>query len=333
MPQILRTTLIADEAQAADGSPSFDLPVNPLSVVLITVKALNNVLLNYSYIDNLLAMITNVNIAYRGANIINGNLKDLAVLMTRLTGWAPFQGSNVEADNSVRHLTVPICFGRRPYDPTECFPATRRGDLVMTLSTDVALGGVDGLILQAETVELLEAQPEKFIKVTTTSKVNNAVSEHDIELPIGNDLLGVLLFDQLPPQGATFNAQFGKVALQVDNVESIYSVTNWETLHGELVRRPAAWHTLVPHIHSVNAAGAAREDTLQQQEGKGANSLLDQYAYLDFDPLGDEQYILRTAGAARVNLRVTTEVASALAMRALPVELVRIAGAAQAAGG
>jgi hypothetical protein len=326
MPQILRTTLIPDEAQAANGNPSFDLPVNPLSVVLLTVKALNNVLLNYRYVSALLAHITDVRITYRGASIIQGSLTDLAVLFSRLSNWGPWLTNARETDNEVRAVTVPLCFGRKPYDAMECFPATRRGDLVMTLTTDIAPAGSDTLILQAETIELLEAQPQRFTKVTTTSKIVNAVTEHDIELPIGNDLLGILLRDASPPQAATYNAQFGKVAIETDNVEVLYAETNWETLHGELMRRRAVMHALIPHIHSVNAAGVAREDTLQQQEGVGvAGTILDNYSYIDLDPMDDGTYNLNTAGAARVNLRVTTEVASATAMRVLPIELVPIA--------
>lgn len=329
MAQILRTVLIPDEAQSADGAPSFDLPVNPLSAVLLTVKALNATaaIADYRYLTALLSMITDVRISYRGASVLQGSLTDLAVLMARLTGWGPWQGNAVEVDNDVRFLTVPLIFGRRPYDVAECFPATRRGDLVMTLTTDIAVTGADGLVIQAETIELLEATPARFIKVTTTSKIQNAVIEHDIELPIGNDLLGVLLRDASPPQAAAFTAQFGAVALEVDNVETIAAETRWETLHGELLRNGAGLHSMRPHIHSVNAAGVAREDTLEQQEGDKGTSLLDNYAYLDFDPLGDGSYSLKTAGAARVNLRVSTEVAVATAMRVLPIELVPIAGA------
>lgn len=328
--QILRTVLIPDEAQAADGSPSFDLPVNPLSVILLTIKALNETatIANYRFLTALLNMITDIRITYRGASVLQGSATDLAVLMARLTGWGPWQGNAVEVDNDVRFVTIPLCFGRVPYDPTECFPATRRGDLVMTLTTDVALTGHDALVIQAETAEILEAQPTQFLKATTTSKINNAVSEHDIELPIGNDLLGVLLRDASPPQAAAYTAQFGKVAIEVDNVETVYAETNWETLHGELLRNGSGLHSMRPHIHSVNAAGAARENTLEQQEGDGGASLLDNYAFLDFDPLKDGSYALKTAGAARINMRVTTEVASATAMRALPVELVPVAGAA-----
>lgn len=332
MAQILRTVLIPDEAQAADGAPSFDLPVNPLSCILLTVKALNetSTIGAYRYLTALLAMITDVRITYRGASIIQGSLTDLAVLMTRLTGWAPWQGNAVEVDNDVRFVTVPLCFGRMPYNAAECFPATRRGDLVMQLTTDVALAGHDALVLQCETIELLDAAPERFIKVTTSSKISNAVSEHDIELPIGNDLLGVLLRDASPPQAAAYTAQFGQVALELDNVESVYAEANWETLHGELLRRAPGFFAMRPHIHSVNAAGAGRENTLEQQEGDGGASLLDNYAYLDFDPLGDGAYALKTAGSARVNLRVDTQVASATAMRVLPVELVQVATGAAA---
>lgn len=332
MPQILRTTLVADEAQAADGAPSFDLPVNPLSMILLTVKVLNetSTITAYRWITHILAAITNVNVAFRGGTVINGSLTDLAVLMARMTGRGPWQGNAVEADNDVRFVTVPLCFGRVPYAPEECFPATKRGDLILTVNTDIAAAGYDTMVLQVETVELLDAQPTRFTKVTTTAKINNAVSTHDIELPIGNDILGVLLRDASPPQGVDYNAQFGKVALVVDNVETEYSVTNWESLHGELLARSAGFTALRPHIHSVNAAGAGRENTLEQQEGNAASSLLDHYAYLDLDPLYDGQYALKTPGAARVNLRVDTEVASATAMRALPIELVTIGGGAAA---
>jgi len=329
MAQILRTVLIPDEAQAADGAPSFDLPVNPLSCILLTVKALNEnaVITNYRYIKSLLDMITDVRITYRGASIIQGSLTDLAVLMARMTKWAPWQINAVETDNDVRGITVPLLFGRRPYDPSECFPATRRGDLVMTLSTDVALPGFDNLVIQAETIEILEATPERFTKITTTSKVSNAVSEHDIELPIGNDLLGVLLRDASPPQAAAYTAQFGKVAVEVDNVETVYAEANWETLHGELHRDCPGLYSMQGHIHSVNAAGAARENTLEQQLGNAGESFLDHYAYMDFDPMHDGTYALKTSGAARVNLRVTTEVGVATAMRVLPIELVPVGGA------
>lgn len=370
MPQILRTVLIPDEAQAADGSPSFDLPVNPLSCVLLTVQALNETsqVDDYSSLSALLSMITDVRISYRGASIIQGSLTDLAVIMAAMTGWGPQQSNKTSMDNDVRSITVPLLFGRRPYDAMECFPATRRGDLVMQLTVDVAVAGHDNLVLQAETIELLEAEPQRFTKITTTSKIHNAVSEHDIELPIGNDLLGVLLHGPVAPTGAARSASFGSLALEVDNVETIYSETRWESMRADLMRRLIAWperphvHHMARHVHVMNAAGStfptdgtdtaltavgnvlsidgiaragitgiqppAIAHTLEQEESFG---LLDNYALLDFDPTRDGSYAFKTAGAARVNLRVTSEVGSGTAVRVLPIELVPIGGAPAAA--
>lgn len=188
--------------------------------------------------------------------------------------------------------------------------------------------GLDALVIQAETIELLEAEPSQFIKATTTSKINNAVIEHDIEIPIANQILGLLLRGAVVPTADDYVASFGKVALQVDNVETSYSLTNWETLHGELVRKMGAWPGQ-PHKHSFIAAAVATEYLTREQET--ANALLDNYAYLDLDPLEDGSYALQTAGAARVNLRVTDEVGSASPIRVLPVELIQVAGGAAAA--
>jgi hypothetical protein len=323
MPQILRTTLIADEAVAADGIANYDLPVNPLSVVLITVKALNldpAPVSTYSRIAQLLAMIPNLNIRYRGATIIDGSLTDLAVAMAALTGWHPL-GLNAEsADNQVRAVTVPICLGRVPYDPMECFPATRRGDLVLQLNRDIANLSHDGLVLQAETIELLDAEPERFCKITTQSPPAFVAGQNFVELPIGNHLLGLILQSFNVPDAADYQASFGAIALLVDNVEVIWSETNWETLHGELARRIIP-ERFAGHRHNVNVAAVATDTPSAEEET--ANSLLENYALMDLDPLKNGQYAIDTTGASQVRLRVTSDAADATQSRMLPIELVK----------
>jgi len=321
MPQILRTTLIPDEAVAADGVANYDLPVNPLSAILLTVKALNEsvALDTYSALAALLNMVTNLNVRYRGATIIDGSLSDLAVVMAALTQWQPYQLNRESVDNQVRSLTVPICFGRFPYDPMECFPATRRGDLVLQLTRDIAVAGADALVLQAETIELLDAEPARFTKITTQAPPAFAAGQNFVELPIGNRLLGVLLRGFNVPDAADYQASYGQVALLVDNVEVIYSETNWETLHGELIRKVPAF-ALTEHRHSfVGVAAAAAGVTRQQEDDIG---LLENYALLDLDPLRDGSYALDTRGAAQVRLRIMADAADATASRALPIELV-----------
>ena len=43
MASFLRTVLVQNRAEAADRTFQEDLPVNPLSMILVTIRALNNV--------------------------------------------------------------------------------------------------------------------------------------------------------------------------------------------------------------------------------------------------------------------------------------------------
>ncbi len=267
MPRILRTTLLDSVAQAVSSTSTTDLPVNPLSAIILTLKTTNatTTLSNYSSIAALLALISQVTVSYRGANIIDGSLTDIAVLSAALSGWAPFQLNKIDTDTNVRSITMPIVFGRRPYDPIECFPATRRGDLQLKIVTAAAQTGVGTAILQVETIELLDAQPAAFLKQTTTTQVFNSTGDHDIELPISNDILGMLLHSPALPAGTAYTNWFNKVRIQVDNVETILSETNWESLHGELRRKIPSWpdephtHSIIAaaHTHTISGSGAA----------------------------------------------------------------------------
>ena len=269
---------------------------------------------------------------------------------------------------------LPLVFGRTPYDPLECFPATRRGDLILSYDVDIADTGYDTLFTQIETVELLDAAPTQFIKQTTTERLMSAIGDIDIEMPIGNDLLGVLLRSFAVPNTA-FTSSMGQIALQVDNVETIYSKANWESLHGDLGRRIPNWkydshvHHMAEHIHLMDLAdsglaaysatrnvslSANADDSALANDGDAVTgitgiqapaithtlepdddaSVLENFAYMDMDPLKDGQYALKTEGAGRVNLVVSSDVADTGTdnSKFMPVELVKLEGAGVVAG-
>lgn len=377
MPQILRTVLSPDTARTVDGaSISHDLPVNPLSMILFTIMVdnLTTTPSNYRSFNSIIDAITSLSVSYRGANILDGDLLDLAVMTAILTGMQPQQSNMNSANNDKRAITIPLIFGRTPYDPLECFPATRRGDLILSYDVDIADTGYDTLFTQIETVELLDAAPTQFIKQTTTSKVMDQAGDIDVELPIGNDLLGVLLRSFAVPN-TTFTSSMGQVALQVDNVETIYSKTNWESLHGDLGRRIPNWkydshvHHMAEHIHLMNLAdsglaaysatrnvslSANADDSALANDGNAVTgitgiqapaithtleqeddaSALETFAFLDMDPLKDGQYALKTEGAGRVNLVVSSDQDDGAGNNSkfMPVELVKLEGAGVVAG-
>lgn len=327
MPRFLRSVLIQDETLTASSQRTDDLPVNPLSMILVTAKYANDTgtLTDYSAVEGLLAFVSKIEVLFQGSAIISGSLADLARLNALLIGRGPRQLNMLKTNNAVRAITVPILLGRKPYWREECFPAVRRGELQLQTTTTSAQTGLDTPILQVETVELLDAQPTRYLKATTISKTPSATGEHDVDLPIGNKLIGALLFGTTIPASASFAASIGQAQLLVDNTEAYYSRTNWESLNGELSRRAICDANSNAHIHTSDVAAAYTQfqNTDEQQLN---DDFFSQHAFLDLDPNMDGEYALDTQGKARVHLRITADAADAI--RVVPLELVDVQAAA-----
>jgi hypothetical protein len=273
--------------------------------------------------QSLLAQVAQIQVLYKGQAIISGSLSDLVMLSLMVTRAQPFAGNIVKTNNDVRWITVLIPFARWLYRLEECFPACNKGELQLQVTYAAAQTGIDTLICQIETVELLDAKPKNFLKYTTISRTPTATGWFDVDMPLGNILLGALLYATTVPTGSTFNTTLGQIKLLVDNSEYGYSFGNWLALHGEmLAQRP--YLQLAEHFHrAVGPASLAEFDTGIQQYD---DTLLQNYAYLDMDPTQDGQFALATNGHHRVNLRLNQQ-PSADASRVLPVELVQVGGA------
>ena len=360
--QPLHTVLRPSTALAATAeSFNNDLPVNPLSVILVTLRALNNTpttALNFAAdAAALMSKISNVRAAYRGATIFDGDPLDLVNVYGRFSEWWPIQGQINQTDNDVRSITFPLLFGRRAYDPLECFPATRRGDLVLTITTAADPTGLDNFTMLIDTVELLDTVPQRFIKCTTTAFALLSGDVNDISMPIGNKLLGVLLRAGLFPTAASNNAGFNEVAMEVDNVEVLYSRATWRALHALWARKARTDWLQLGHRHLIDLAVNATDPVLVSTalglidasvnssalfSGTGTLTTghvgiapqpeldaLQRYGFAEFDFLDDLSMALDTRGAADINLHVNSSAADATA-RVLPVEIVEVAGAGAA---
>lgn len=331
MANIIRSVLRQDVALAPSTIlEPITLPVNPLSFILLTVRALNDTgsLADYRFMAALLNFITNIEVQFKGHVIIGGSLLDLAVLNAVLTGFRPVQGNALHSDNDTRHVTFMISFSRVPFWREEAFPGVRSGELSLTITSGAAQTGIDGVTIQVETVELLGVTPARFLKYTTQSRTFSTVGNNDLDLPIGNPILGILVFGTTVPTGTSFNATAGAMRILVDNVEMDFANTNWESAHGELGRRVPSFQDWQGHIHSF--VDAAAGEALTRQNQLIAESM-ENFAYLDFDPLKDMSYALVTEGKSRVQLRVTADVADLI--RIMPVEFFNVSGLARTGGG
>jgi hypothetical protein len=310
-----------DLAASASITP-FDLPVNPLSALLLRLEVDNtdpSTDLIYSAIDDAITQISSIRILHKGELIIQGSLRDLMVFNMLACGAYPGWARLTSLDTGIRSLLFPLCFGRRMYDPASCFPATTRGNLRFEMDAIADGAGHTDINFSVSAIELIEAQPTEYLKYTTNARTA-VVGQFDALLPIGNELLGVLLFDTglqtLEP--ATYS--WGDVKLLKDNVEQYYPNERIEVLAAMMYAN--RWgHPFWPgHFHEkVAAVGAASRTTeAEQEEVTGSQG----YAYLDFDPLRDGSYSLETKGASDLKIRAVG--ASATAVRWLPAERVML---------
>jgi hypothetical protein len=323
MARFLRQISLAREAVTASASRTpFDLPVNPLSVVLMRFRVTNAApaaLGTYSALDALITMITDVTIRHNGENIVQGTLRDLMLMNMAYQrmppGWTQLQKDS----GDLRSFVFPICLGKMAFDPKCCFPATQRGNLQMLFTAGALPAAYTAVAISVETYELIEAEPTEYVKYTSRLSTS-VVGQFDVRLPIGNPILGTLLFDTGLHTNLTDVTSWGSVKLLKDNVEQYYANADIRVLAGELNRQIENLATWPGHTHQFNGAAAGLADT-DEAELLTARDMRG-YAYLDFDPLRDGGYILETAGASDLLIRGIGE--EATAVRFLPLELVSL---------
>lgn len=319
MATYTQSILASNQAITADGDVSYDLPVQPLSALLVHISPLNETgtITNYGLLERLLSAIDRIRVTFKGDPIFNLTGLDaaaLAMMWHRIPIW---QSNTVETNNDRRSIVVPVLFGRRAFLPDECFPRTLKGELAVQITWDIADTGFDGLRISLETIELPDATPNFVQKATALAQTFNATGQNEIDLPIGNVLRAVLLFGTTGFAGAAPAPSLGEVSLLVGNRATHVSQSDFEVLRGVLGLKHVAFPPDGRHIHGVNAAGAGQEDTQEPEIGA---SLDDNYVLIDLDPTWDDLYSIDTAGAGRVHLRIDAETADAV--RAIPIERV-----------
>lgn len=316
--EFLHSVLAQNETVTAGTVISYDLPVNPLSFILLTLRFQQNkadVQLDWDKVD---AMLAKVEVLYKGSAIFSASGSDIEALDAMLMGFVPWIGNRYGDDDEYTFFTFLIPLGRKPYLPGECFPKSTRGELILQITYQAAFTDIDGVSAQIETVELPEASPERFLRVTTLSVTPTAAGECDIELPIGNLLAAVLFFGTTVPLADANLQTLTYSQLLLDNVRHYFSHINYECWRqmAALRQRPPTAHGY--HIHQID--GATYAQYMDTGVVKYRNDRSIQHLFWDFDPLRDDSYLLDTKGKSDIVARVYAGDTSAL--RVLPCELV-----------
>ncbi len=325
MARLLHSVAVPEQLIAADGVFQFDLAVNPLSVVLLCLRPLNDTgtLANFASYLNVAGALNRVGITHLGESIVQMSGRDAAAMAYFRHGIVPTQATHISTTNFRRCVVLPILLGKFPYDATSCFPASRRGELVLELDIDIADTGYDGLRLSVETIELLDAKPKEFERKVTQTQTFAATGDNDIDLTPGHKSRGVLLFGTTGFVGAVPAPSLGRMQLLLDNQQAGYAATDFEVAHtlGTLWgRQPPSFDNPVLH---VDATGGAVEPTFGPMSEIGSAGWQN-YSFLDLDPTKDDMLTIDTRGASRYTVRVDAETANLV--RAINIEVVPTAG-------
>ena len=292
----LRTVIVDDVTPTPDGTHSYDVVVNPLSHLIFTIKCLN--VTDEASIAHICALVPNIELLHRGTTIIQMCAADLYALNIVLFGKAPIALNQVADDNAVRTLSLIVPMGRRTYDPEECYPETKSGELILKATVDIETLEADGLMLQVEAVELLAARPRRHIKAGTLQRQPAATGECDVDLPMQNIYAGLLLYSTTIPTATTWTSTIESVKLLANNTERLFSYSKWESLRGDLIDRPG---------HEPGHIAASGDDSIAH------------YAYMDFCPHGDDRFLLDTKPLSDLTLRILG--GDSNVVRVIPVEL------------
>jgi hypothetical protein len=279
--QFIRSSLLKDHTTATEVK-KIDLPVNPLSHLLISIDGYNAT--DEATLAEIIAFINKIEVTKMGTTILYCESEDLYGVNCYLYKKRPVLSGKLATDNLHRGLTLIVPFGRKIFDPSECLPATRKGELTLTLDTTVPATSWDNSTLNIEAIELVGATPDKHLKVSQSNiAAPGATGDNDFELPIGNQIVAIQVRMTTFPAASshTFGADTCKIL--VDNKEYGYSLARAQCLVGDLI-----FHVDTQH-GTIAAQGTINPDNI---------------VYLDFDPRGDGNFLLDTAGKSSVKLRM-----------------------------
>jgi hypothetical protein len=259
-----------------------DLPTNPLSHIIISLDGFN--VTDEATLAEILAFINKVTVSHSGRSIVSLESEQLYAVNSFLYGNRPVLTGKLATDNLCRVLGLVVPFGRKIFDPEECYPATKKGDLTLTLDTTVPATSFDNSTLNVETVELVGAAPEKYLKTTLKTVVApGATGDNEVELPIGNEIvaIGIQMTTWWPATTHTIGVK--AATLLANNSEKCYSLATAQGLCSDLIHQ-------YDTQHGVIAAQGIEPPT--------------NVVWLNFDPAKDGKFLLQTAGLSSLKLRL-----------------------------
>jgi len=293
---ILRSYTVATEIK------KIDLPTNPLSHLIITMGFWNAT--DEATLAEVLVFINSISVTHLGATVLYAESEDLAALNCYLFKHAPVLTHSVATDNASRQLSLIVPFGRNMFNPLECYPATKKGELTLSIDSTVPATSLDNATFNIEAVELVGATPTQYLKSTLKSvAAPGATGDVEVDLPIGNRIAALIMYSTTTPADSSNLYGINASKILVDNVEYGYAFASAHCMVGDWINK---LHTGARTIAASGEVDAAH------------------FFAIDFDPAGNDNFLLDTKGKSRVIVRNTMAVNEASKINV--VEIVNVGG-------
>jgi len=323
--EFIQSILAHDVPVVAATVVTYDLPVNPLSHILLTLKCarLDMAITDIPPFMSIPGLLDRIEVLYKGSAVYSLSGVDCMASGLLVNGFESWGVNAVDVEDAEWAVTLLVPMTRTLYSPLECFPRSTRGELILQLTYSAASAEFDDVRQQIETVELPDASASQFIKQTTLSTTPTANIPLDIPLPIGNPISEIIIWQHQIQALAVDTPAVDKVEVLVDNINHFYPESFCEAIQnmpGRMRPPPGYWgyHT---HKLILPAVSAGQQVSAPKPE----NHILACYLHLPFDIFRNGEYALQTAGTSAVNLRL--DVVAFGPLRIIPVEVVGAAGA------
>lgn len=276
-----RSSLLRDHTMATEHIEK-DLPIDPLSHIILTFDFFNAT--DEATLIEVLGFINKITVSKLGKTVLSLESEDLYAQNCYLFGRRPVLSGKLGTDNLNRTLTLMVPMGRKLFDPLECFPATKKGELTLDVDTTVPATTLDNAVVNIETVTLPGATPRRYLKShMMTLTAPGATGDNDIYLPMGNDIVAMCLRLTTWLTAATHTMGVDFVQLLVDDNNFAYQAAKIHSLIGDSINM----------FESQTAVIAAQGLASPKH-----------CVFLDFDPRKNDEFLLKTAGRTSVKLRL-----------------------------
>jgi len=279
--EFIRSNILKDHTSATETIEK-DLPTGPLSHLILAVSGCQ--ITDEVTLAELLAFINTIEVTKKGVGILSMQSEDLYGVNCFLYRKNPIKTNNITTATATTTLGLIIPFGRKIFDPDECYPATKKGDLTVRIGMTALATSIDTGIVNIEAVELVDATPSHYLKSTLKIvTAPGATGENDVELPLGNEIIGIQIRRSSGPAAAGHVYGVQAARIMKNNKEFGYASAEAQALEADRIFRQ----------------GGLPSSMLLQQE-----ILPPKQFWIDFDPNDDGKWLLQTADATSMKLRL-----------------------------